>query len=582
MDEQVMSNEGDGNNESTMSVTETVGLVDDWVVGEMKMKTVDGHRVAVVNTASGFHAVDNACPHQGYGLTTGSLDGELVTCQWHNWKFDVRTGRCVMGEEDVACHPVDVADGEVRVTVTRPSIEEERQRLWPSLARGIDADYRGQIARDSVRLLQTGVEPSAIMSAGLQQTTPKTEYGIGHGLAMAADCLAMAEIRNGTDQALPLAQGLSALSEPTRDRPARPVPAPDPTVDVAAAIEAEDVKAAMAGVMGLIEDDRQDDLRHVLIDAASAHHLGYGHGMIYTQKSFEVLDRIGWDAAPGILPHLAASHVWNTREDTLPYMATTMKALATVDLGSLTEAEQAEGWQPDDLADRLLNAEEPPILVAADAVTSGAGIEGLIDAVAIGASQRLLRHDLQVEFDHDEPFGWLDITHALTTAQAARWAWRTDRGPHTARAALFATWLLFDSGRSERRHHRDRQGGDSVGIDHSFHPDSLDQPLVGDLATAVAMGDARSAVALATTGDRTEVGDALGEASLADNAGSFIVAAHLIKTAEAARREADELDSNLPLVAAARFLASPRLERFVARNVAEAVDFVTTGRPPRR
>jgi hypothetical protein len=74
----------------------------------------------------------------------------------------------------------------------------------------------------------------------------------------------------------------------------------------------------------------------------------------------------------------------------------------------------------------------------------------------------------------------------------------------------------------------------------------------------------------------------LADASLADRAGSFIVAAHLVKTTEAARREAEELDSSLPLAATARFLAAPRVERFVAANVTESVDFVTTGRPPRR
>ena len=162
------------------TTTESVGDPESWAVGTMKMKKVGDHRVAVARTESGFHAVDNACPHQGYGLATGTLDGELLTCQWHNWKFDVRTGHCVRGEEDVACHAVDVVDSEVRVTVTAPSIAEQRQRLWPSLRRGIDADYPGQIARDSLRLLTTGVSPAEVMWAGLEDTVARTEDGIGH------------------------------------------------------------------------------------------------------------------------------------------------------------------------------------------------------------------------------------------------------------------------------------------------------------------------------------------------------------------------------------------------------------------
>ena len=63
------------------SVTERIGSVSDFEPGTMKMAKVGDRRVLVACTASGLHAIDNACPHQGYGLTTGALDGDLVTCQ---------------------------------------------------------------------------------------------------------------------------------------------------------------------------------------------------------------------------------------------------------------------------------------------------------------------------------------------------------------------------------------------------------------------------------------------------------------------------------------------------------------------
>ncbi len=578
--EQTTQDRTDSPSESAAERTETasVGTADDWTVGSMKMRHVGDRPVAVVRTKSGFHAVDNACPHQGYGLVTGALDGELITCQWHNWKFDVRTGQCMMGEEDVACHPVELKDGEVIVSVTSPTKDEQQRRLWPSLGRGIESHYVGQISRDSVRLLETGVSPAEIMASGARTTEAKTEYGVGHALAMAADCLALAEIRHGTERALPLVQGLAGLSETTRGRPARSVPKPDASFDVPSAIEAEDVDGAMAGVLGAIHAGaEQDTIRRSLVRAASAHHLSYGHGMIYTQKTFEFLDRVGWDSAPEILPHLAASLVWSTREDTLPYMSKAMKRLATVDLDALAATSTDRGWQPDALVDEFLDAAEAPIDAAVRAAVDGAGIAGLLDAVSLGASRRLLRHDLQVELDLEDPFGWLDITHALTTAQAVRWAWRADPGPDTARAALFAVWLLFDAGRSERR-----QGVVSpVELGTAEHLGGVTDGGI-DLADALVHSDTDRAVALAMTGDRSSVGDALGEASLADRAGSFIVAAHLVKTVEAARREAETTDSSLPLAAAARFLAAPRVERFIASNVAESVGFVTTGRPPGR
>ena len=59
----------------------------------------------------------------------------------------------------------------------------------------------------------------------------------------------------------------------------------------------------------------------------SDHHLSYGHGAIYSQKAFELLDMIGWERAGTVLPYLVPTLVYGTREDKLPYMRPFMKAL---------------------------------------------------------------------------------------------------------------------------------------------------------------------------------------------------------------------------------------------------------------
>jgi nitrite reductase/ring-hydroxylating ferredoxin subunit len=56
---------------------------------------VQGKRIALFNVGGTFHALDNACPHRGGQLGKGSLDGNVVTCPSHHWKFDVTTGVCV-------------------------------------------------------------------------------------------------------------------------------------------------------------------------------------------------------------------------------------------------------------------------------------------------------------------------------------------------------------------------------------------------------------------------------------------------------------------------------------------------------
>src|SRR5215467_4498338 len=55
---------------------------------------VAGERiVALYNVDGRFYALDGICPHQGGPLGKGELTGCIVTCPWHGWQLDVRTGQ---------------------------------------------------------------------------------------------------------------------------------------------------------------------------------------------------------------------------------------------------------------------------------------------------------------------------------------------------------------------------------------------------------------------------------------------------------------------------------------------------------
>ena len=55
---------------------------------------VVGDRIlALFNVGGEFHVLDGICPHQGGPLGKGKLVGSIVTCPWHGWQFDVRSGQ---------------------------------------------------------------------------------------------------------------------------------------------------------------------------------------------------------------------------------------------------------------------------------------------------------------------------------------------------------------------------------------------------------------------------------------------------------------------------------------------------------
>ena len=64
---------------------------------------VVGQRIiALFNVEGHIYALDGICPHQGGPLGKGRIDGHIVTCPWHGWQFDIRTGR--HQASDAFCH----------------------------------------------------------------------------------------------------------------------------------------------------------------------------------------------------------------------------------------------------------------------------------------------------------------------------------------------------------------------------------------------------------------------------------------------------------------------------------------------
>jgi nitrite reductase/ring-hydroxylating ferredoxin subunit len=59
----------------------------------MRVFKASSREILIVNVEDKFYALDNRCPHIGYPLYFGSLEGKVLTCGFHYAKFDVRTGK---------------------------------------------------------------------------------------------------------------------------------------------------------------------------------------------------------------------------------------------------------------------------------------------------------------------------------------------------------------------------------------------------------------------------------------------------------------------------------------------------------
>jgi len=88
------------------------GSTKDVPAGEGRVVEAGGRTVALFNLDGAFYALDNTCSHRGGPLGEGELDGRVVTCPWHAWRWDVTSGANMNNPAvKMACFPVSV-DGE--------------------------------------------------------------------------------------------------------------------------------------------------------------------------------------------------------------------------------------------------------------------------------------------------------------------------------------------------------------------------------------------------------------------------------------------------------------------------------------
>jgi|SRR3989338_623062 len=95
-----------------------VASTSDLKPGENKVVEVDGEQVGLFNVNGEFFAISNTCPHRGGPLGEGSLEEDIVTCPWHGWRFNVKTGiNAVMPAVKVQSYPVKIEGNDVLVSL---------------------------------------------------------------------------------------------------------------------------------------------------------------------------------------------------------------------------------------------------------------------------------------------------------------------------------------------------------------------------------------------------------------------------------------------------------------------------------
>lgn len=592
-----------------MSEQVQVGTIDELQAKGCLTGKVGSQPVCVFWSDGAPYAVDDRCPHMGFPLHRGSVEGGLLTCHWHHARFDLCSGGTLDPfADDVRSYRVKVEDGNVHILVDPPvdQVPHHLRRLEEGLEQGLSL-VMAKATLGLFEALGPAEATAAVVAAGTDFGVRYRQAGWGSGLTVLTAMANILDALEPADRPLALVHGLVFVARDTTGAPRFPLepltaalPAERLTAwyrrfvgtrsgdaaerTLASALRAGLVEQELAAIMGAAVTD------HVFVDG--------GHTIDFTNKAFEMVEHLGWDRAVDILPTLAqqtagASRSEETSEWRHPHPLADLLAEAEAQLPARLAAASArlaeatpEPSAPaaggrgrsfhgdedvDALAWAVLGDDPAEILTALDrAVAGGATPEELARAVAYAAALRITRFHTQN--DHRD---WDVVHHGFTSANALHQLVTRTGSPDVVRGVYQGALKVF----------LDRFLNVPPARSPALHAAASTRPELGELQACwdqQGMVDEAGAIVygwLQHGGNSTAVLAALGHALLSEDA-EF----HWFQTYEAAARQAAAWPEGseqqaLILAGTARFLAAHTPTRRELSQVVRIATRLRRGEP---
>ena len=542
--------------------------VEDIPEGSIIAVNIEGHSVALTCSEGKIRAVDNRCPHMGYPLSQGTIHNGILICHWHHARFDLESG-CTFDPfaDDVQSYPVKIQDGQVYVNVhlngADPTVRWKRR-----LNEGLEQNINLIIAKAVIALRAYHAAADDIVEVGALYGAHGRRAGWGPGLTILTAMANVVPQLAEEDRVLALYQGLLHVSQEVAVSPPRveltPLETDKHSIERLKEwfryfIEVRNADGAERTLLTAISSGGTPaQVCDMMVAAATDHfYRDGGHILDFINKSFELLERIGWDKANKILPTLAGSlagssraeeqNRWRSPIDFVPLLNDSFEEL---------EALAAEGagkqWDGAEQLVEVLLDDDPFATVDAlkSAFKEGATLIELTQTLAYAAAMRIARFHTKNEFGD-----WLAVLHTYTYANALHQC--AKRAPslelargifHGAVAIYFDRWFNMPAARLPQH----RRGTNTLPSD----ADELLDGFVNLLNTQAKVDEAGMYLYryLSLGHPRAAIIQKLGHVLLREDA-EF----HSFQMLEAVLHQMEELDeerAQMTLVATARYLAA--------------------------
>ncbi len=299
------------------------GFVFAGTLDELKDKgrlLVRGHQrpILLLYDQDRVFALDNRCPHMGFPLQEGSVDGGILTCHWHHARFDLASG-CTfdLWADDVPTCPVEVRDGEIWVKPDFKQVDplaHWRRRLDDGMAHNL-----GLVSAKSIYGLRAaGAAPAEIVRQAALFGA-RNRDGWNTGLTILTALGNLLPLLPEEETYLALFHGTRRVAADCAGEPPRRERAPLASAPELATLtgwlqrwtavrhrEAAERTLLTAIAAGASPAELADMVFTAETDRTFA---DGGHSLDFVNKAFECLDLIGWEYSALVLPTVVSQMV---------------------------------------------------------------------------------------------------------------------------------------------------------------------------------------------------------------------------------------------------------------------------------
>lgn len=413
----------------------------------MLVARVANSSLVIFSFQGSVYAMDNRCPHMGYPLSKGTLKDGIVTCHWHHARFDLSTGGTFdLFADDVLVYKTLVSGGRVLVKIAENGDDPAKlqsarlSHIDRKLKEGLEHSLNLVIAKSIIQELSArpkdqGVDE--ILKLTSEFGTLNRLQGWGPGMTILTCMSNVLDHLGGDDMISALVQGASHVSSDCFEEPVRRRLVPLSGGSLVSSeqkdimivkswfrkfVDQREPEAAERALVSAIKLFPKEEVAEMMFSAITDHmFINGGHSFDFTNKAFELLDRIGWERAEAILPSLvrgicnAQRHEedseWRNPIDLFSLLLDAEKRVPNLlqsrgKIGSKVNLE---------VFTRKLLSDDPKSIIQAieDAISEGCSAREAAEGLACAAATRLARFHIQNEFGD-----WITVLHSFSYCNA--------------------------------------------------------------------------------------------------------------------------------------------------------------------